>query len=51
MSPKVIDALNKTFNKLICMSPEEFNKILEKHKNGEIAQILNDANCVFLNKE
>ena len=37
---EVSDAIEQTFQKLSFLKPDEFKKIMEEHKTGDIAKIL-----------
>ena len=37
---KLIEALDKITNKILKMNDEEFKKLIEEHKDGEYAKIL-----------
>jgi hypothetical protein len=42
-SEKIKQAIQKTYDELMLLSPEEFKVLLEKHKDGDFAKIIRDS--------
>jgi len=47
-SPKVKKACKAVYDELMKLSPEEFRKQIEEHKNGEFANLLIESGAIDL---